>query len=164
MDSPNSVNGQGNVAIGVVVRQCADRTRRPRLGLTESCSKWAANSMSNLPKGRGTEWYLKFEGKYGHHFAKRNEKAEKNKENDCLGIAKSTWRVAEGSHSAFCSSVMSLEGKDQVDGKREQSAHHREVLRGSTMSPNDPEHDDAEEWCKTTKKYITGRIAELIGD
>ncbi|WMV18698.1 hypothetical protein MTR67_012083 [Solanum verrucosum] len=61
-----------------------------------------------------------------------------------LRIAKSTWRVAEGSYFAFCSSVLSPEGKDQVGGKKEQSVNHREVSRSSTMSPNDPGHDDAE--------------------
>uniref|UniRef100_M1DJM9 Uncharacterized protein n=1 Tax=Solanum tuberosum TaxID=4113 RepID=M1DJM9_SOLTU len=40
--------------------------------------------------------------------------------------------------------VLSLERKDQVGGKNEQLAHCLEVLRSSTMSPNDPEHDDAE--------------------
>uniref|UniRef100_M1DN74 Uncharacterized protein n=1 Tax=Solanum tuberosum TaxID=4113 RepID=M1DN74_SOLTU len=73
--------------------------------------------------------YLKFEGKHGHYFTKRNKKAEKNEEN---------------------------EGKDQVGGKGEQSAHHRDVPRGSTMSPNDPENDDDEGWCKTTMNYIKG--------
>uniref|UniRef100_M1DUB5 Uncharacterized protein n=1 Tax=Solanum tuberosum TaxID=4113 RepID=M1DUB5_SOLTU len=35
------------------------------------------------------------------------------------------------------------EGNDQVGGKREQSAHRREVPQSSNISPNDPEHDDA---------------------
>uniref|UniRef100_M1DRN4 Uncharacterized protein n=1 Tax=Solanum tuberosum TaxID=4113 RepID=M1DRN4_SOLTU len=61
-------------------------------------------------------------------------------------------------------SVLSPEGKDQVGGKREQSAHHREVLRSSTMLPNDPEHDNAEGWCKMAMNYTKGRIAELISD
>uniref|UniRef100_M1DFD7 Transposon MuDR mudrA n=1 Tax=Solanum tuberosum TaxID=4113 RepID=M1DFD7_SOLTU len=30
------------------------------------------------------------------------------------------------------------------------------------MSLNDPEHDDAEGWCKTVMNYTKGRIAELI--
>ncbi|WMV58688.1 hypothetical protein MTR67_052073 [Solanum verrucosum] len=34
----------------------------------------------------------------------------------------------------------------------------------SIMSPNDPEHDDAEGWCKTAVKYTERPIAELIGD
>ncbi|KAG5590597.1 hypothetical protein H5410_041111, partial [Solanum commersonii] len=54
--------------------------------------------------------------------------------------------------------------KDQVGGKWEQSAHHREVLRSSTTSPNNPEHDDAKRWCKTAMNYTKGRIAELIRD
>ncbi|WMV49855.1 hypothetical protein MTR67_043240 [Solanum verrucosum] len=95
---------------------------------------------------------------------KRNKKAEKNEENEGLRIAESTWRVTEGSHFAFCSSVLSPEGKDQVDGKREQSTHRRDVPRGSTISPNDPEHDDAEGWGKMAMNYIKGRITELIGD
>ncbi|WMV13632.1 hypothetical protein MTR67_007017, partial [Solanum verrucosum] len=65
---------------------------------------------------------------------------------------------------AFCSSVLSPEGKDQVGGKREQSVDHREVLRNSTMSPNDLEHDDAKGWCKTVMNYTHGRITELIDD
>uniref|UniRef100_M1DDY2 Uncharacterized protein n=1 Tax=Solanum tuberosum TaxID=4113 RepID=M1DDY2_SOLTU len=80
-----------------------------------------------------------------------------------LRIAKSILRVAEGSHSAFCSSVLRPEGKDQVGGKKKQSAHHREFLCSSTMSPNDLEHDDAEGWCKTAMNYTKGKIAELIG-
>uniref|UniRef100_M1DCL9 Uncharacterized protein n=1 Tax=Solanum tuberosum TaxID=4113 RepID=M1DCL9_SOLTU len=60
--------------------------------------------------------------------------------------------------------VLSPEGKDQVGGDREQSTHHREVQRSSTMSPNDPEYDDAEGWCKTAMNYTKGRITELIGD
>uniref|UniRef100_M1DLY6 Uncharacterized protein n=1 Tax=Solanum tuberosum TaxID=4113 RepID=M1DLY6_SOLTU len=51
-----------------------------------------------------------------------------------------------------CSSVLSPEGKDQVGGKREQSAHRREVPRSSTMSPNDPKHDDVKVW-KLNEKY-----------
>uniref|UniRef100_M1D3M4 Uncharacterized protein n=1 Tax=Solanum tuberosum TaxID=4113 RepID=M1D3M4_SOLTU len=81
-----------------------------------------------------------------------------------LGIAESTWRVAEGSYFAFCSSVLSPKGKDQVGGKREQSAHRQEVPRSSTMSPNEPEHDDVEGWCKTAMNYTKRRIAELISD
>uniref|UniRef100_M1DFP4 Uncharacterized protein n=1 Tax=Solanum tuberosum TaxID=4113 RepID=M1DFP4_SOLTU len=64
----------------------------------------------------------------------------------------------------FISSVLSPEGKDQVGGKRVQSVHHREVSRSSTMSPNDPEHDDAESWCKTVMNYTKRQITELIGD
>ncbi|WMV08863.1 hypothetical protein MTR67_002248, partial [Solanum verrucosum] len=56
------------------------------------------------------------------------------------------------------------EGKDQVGGKREQSAHRREVSRSSTKSPNDPEYDDVEGWCKMAMNYTKGRIAELISD
>uniref|UniRef100_M1D9X8 Uncharacterized protein n=1 Tax=Solanum tuberosum TaxID=4113 RepID=M1D9X8_SOLTU len=62
------------------------------------------------------------------------------------------------------SSVLSPEGKDQVGRKKEQSVHRQEVLRSSTMSLNDPEHDDAEGWCKTAMNYTKGRITELIGD
>uniref|UniRef100_M1DBH7 Uncharacterized protein n=1 Tax=Solanum tuberosum TaxID=4113 RepID=M1DBH7_SOLTU len=72
-------------------------------------------------------WHLKFKGKHGHYFAKKNKKAEKNKENDNLRIIESTFRVAKGSQFAFCSSVRSPETKDQVGGKREQSAHCRAV-------------------------------------
>uniref|UniRef100_M1DLF3 Uncharacterized protein n=1 Tax=Solanum tuberosum TaxID=4113 RepID=M1DLF3_SOLTU len=61
-------------------------------------------------------------------------------------------------------SVLNHEGKDQVGGKSEQSTHHRAVLRSITMSPNDPEHDDAEGWCKKGMNYTKGRITELIDD
>uniref|UniRef100_M1DJW3 Uncharacterized protein n=1 Tax=Solanum tuberosum TaxID=4113 RepID=M1DJW3_SOLTU len=54
--------------------------------------------------------------------------------------------------------------KDQVGRKREQSVHHREVPRSSTMSPNDPENDDAEDWCNTAMNYIKERITEFIGN
>ncbi|KAG5630995.1 hypothetical protein H5410_002712 [Solanum commersonii] len=60
--------------------------------------------------------------------------------------------------------VLSPKGKDQVGGKKEQSAHRREVSQSSTMSPNDPEHDDAEGWCKTAMNYTKRRITQLIGN
>uniref|UniRef100_M1DYI2 Uncharacterized protein n=1 Tax=Solanum tuberosum TaxID=4113 RepID=M1DYI2_SOLTU len=104
---------------------------------------------------------LKFEEKHGHYFAKRNKKEQ---ENEGLKIAEFTWRITEGSHFAFSSIVLILEVKDQVGEKREQSVHRRGVLQSSTMSPNDPEHDDAKGWCKTEMNYAKGRIAELIGD
>uniref|UniRef100_M1DL42 Uncharacterized protein n=1 Tax=Solanum tuberosum TaxID=4113 RepID=M1DL42_SOLTU len=93
-----------------------------------------------------------------------------------MRIAESTWRFTEGSYFAFCSSVLSPEGKDQVGGKREQLTHHREVPRNSTMSPNEPEHDDAEGWCKTVEVWKVSekcklasqrsnrRIAKEVGD
>uniref|UniRef100_M1DMI5 Gag-pol polyprotein n=1 Tax=Solanum tuberosum TaxID=4113 RepID=M1DMI5_SOLTU len=56
------------------------------------------------------------------------------------------------------------EEKDQVGKTREQSAHHRAVPRSSTISPNDPEHDDVEGWCKKAMNYTKGRITEFIGD
>ena len=65
---------------------------------------------------------------------------------------------------AFCSSVPSPERKDQIDGEKEQSACRREIPWSSTMSPNDPKHDDAEGQSKTTMKLTKGRITELIGD
>ncbi|WMV30123.1 hypothetical protein MTR67_023508, partial [Solanum verrucosum] len=61
---------------------------------------------------------------------------------------------------AFCSNVLSNEGKDQVGEKREQSTHRQEVSRSSTMSPNDLEHDDVEGWCKTAMNYNKGRIVK----
>ncbi|KAG5619905.1 hypothetical protein H5410_005123 [Solanum commersonii] len=66
--------------------------------------------------------------------------------------------------STHTHSVLSLEEKDQVDRKREQSAHRREVSQSSTMPPNDSEHDNAEGWCKTAINYPKEKIAELIGD
>uniref|UniRef100_M1DTP6 Uncharacterized protein n=1 Tax=Solanum tuberosum TaxID=4113 RepID=M1DTP6_SOLTU len=70
-----------------------------------------------------------------------------------MRITESTLRVSEGSYFAFCSSVLSPEGKDQVGRKKEQSANCQEAPRSSTMSPNDPEHDDAEGWCKMAMNY-----------
>ncbi|KAG5586031.1 hypothetical protein H5410_046465 [Solanum commersonii] len=85
----------------------------------------------NLSKDQSQDFWLTLESfkakrarKHGHYVTKRNEKAEKNKE---LRISNFTWRVAEGSYFAFCYSVLSLEGKDQVGEKREQLAHRREV-------------------------------------
>ncbi|WMV24516.1 hypothetical protein MTR67_017901 [Solanum verrucosum] len=78
-----------------------------------------------------------------------------------LRLTESTWRVAEGSYFTFCSSVLSPEGKDQVGRKRKQSVHRREVLQSSTMSTNDPEHDDAEGWCKTVMNYTKTGFEEL---
>uniref|UniRef100_M1DW86 Uncharacterized protein n=1 Tax=Solanum tuberosum TaxID=4113 RepID=M1DW86_SOLTU len=65
---------------------------------------------------------------------------------------------------SMCPSVLIPEGKDQVGGDREQSAHRREVPQSSTMLPNGPEHDDFEGWCKMATNYTKGRITELIGD
>uniref|UniRef100_M1DSP8 Uncharacterized protein n=1 Tax=Solanum tuberosum TaxID=4113 RepID=M1DSP8_SOLTU len=81
-----------------------------------------------------------------------------------LRTTESTWRVAEGSYFTFCSSVLSPEGKDQIGGKTEQSVHRQKVPLISTVSANDPEHDDVKGWCKTAMNYTKGRIAELIGD
>uniref|UniRef100_M1DIP2 Integrase core domain containing protein n=1 Tax=Solanum tuberosum TaxID=4113 RepID=M1DIP2_SOLTU len=79
----------------------------------------------------------------------KGTKRLKRRRNKGLRIAESTWQVAEGSYFAFCSSVLSPEGKDQVGGQREQSMHRREVSRSSTMSPNDPEHGKVEAIVRT---------------
>ncbi|KAG5585458.1 hypothetical protein H5410_045892 [Solanum commersonii] len=71
------------------------------------------------------------------------------RENEGLRIAESTWRIAEGSHFAFCSSVVSLKERIKL-------AHCQEVPQSCTISPNDPEHDDAKGWCKTAKSYTKG--------
>ncbi|WMV20029.1 hypothetical protein MTR67_013414 [Solanum verrucosum] len=42
---------------------------------------------------------------------------------------------------------------DQIGRDKEQSAHSQEVPRSNTMSPNDPEYDDVEGWCKTAMNY-----------
>ncbi|KAG5605866.1 hypothetical protein H5410_027358 [Solanum commersonii] len=75
---------------------------------------------------------------------KKEQKGQKEQRNEGLRIAESTWQVAERFYIAFCSNVLSTEGKDQVRGKRVQSMHHQEVPQSSTMSPNDLEHDDVE--------------------
>ncbi|WMV24622.1 hypothetical protein MTR67_018007, partial [Solanum verrucosum] len=61
----------------------------------------------------------------------------------------------------FCSSVLSPERKDQISGEKEQSACHRAVPRSSTMSPNDPKHDDAEGYSKTAMKPTKEGFEEL---
>ncbi|WMV13631.1 hypothetical protein MTR67_007016 [Solanum verrucosum] len=52
--------------------------------------------------------------------------------------------------------VLSPEGKDQVGGKKEQLVDCREVPLNNTMSPNDPEHNDAKGWGNTTMNYTNG--------
>uniref|UniRef100_M1DCF3 Uncharacterized protein n=1 Tax=Solanum tuberosum TaxID=4113 RepID=M1DCF3_SOLTU len=54
--------------------------------------------------------------------------------------------------------------KGRIEDHRVHLAYRRGVPRSSTMSPNDPEHDDAEGWCKMAMNYTKGRIAKLIGD
>ncbi|KAG5615013.1 hypothetical protein H5410_014837 [Solanum commersonii] len=54
---------------------------------------------------------------------KKERKGCKERRNEGLRITESTWRVVEGSYCAFCSSVISPEGKDKIDGKKEQSVH-----------------------------------------
>lgn len=44
---------------------------------------------------------------------------------------------------AFCSSVLSLEGKDQIGSRKEQSTHCRKVARSSASPPIDAKHIDA---------------------
>uniref|UniRef100_M1CDW3 Polyprotein protein n=1 Tax=Solanum tuberosum TaxID=4113 RepID=M1CDW3_SOLTU len=95
---------------------------------------------------------------------KKERKGRKERRNEGLRITKSTWRVTEGFYFAFCSIVLSPEGKDQVGEKRDQSADRREVPRSSTMSPNDLEHRDAEGWCKPAMNYTKGLFTELIDD
>ncbi|KAH0639665.1 hypothetical protein KY285_036251 [Solanum tuberosum] len=41
-------------------------------------------------------------------------------------------------------SMLNPERKDQIDGEKEQSACPRAISRSSTMSPNDPKHDNVE--------------------
>ncbi|KAG5619750.1 hypothetical protein H5410_004968 [Solanum commersonii] len=66
---------------------------------------------------------------------------------ETLKIAKLPFRLRSpnGLNLAQSSSVLSPKGKDQVGDEREQSACRRTVPRSSTISPNDPEHEDAEE-------------------
>ncbi|WMV58823.1 hypothetical protein MTR67_052208, partial [Solanum verrucosum] len=65
---------------------------------------------------------------------------------------------------AFCSSVLSPEGKEQIGGEKEQSTYRRATPRSSATSPNYPEHDDAKGWCKTTMNYTKWQIADRFGD
>ncbi|KAG5586332.1 hypothetical protein H5410_046766 [Solanum commersonii] len=61
-------------------------------------------------------------------------------------------------------SVLSLEGKDQVSDEKEQLALHRIVSRNSTISPNDPEREDAKGKSEKAMKQTKGRITECIDD
>ncbi|WMV08755.1 hypothetical protein MTR67_002140, partial [Solanum verrucosum] len=63
-----------------------------------------------------------------------------------LRIAESIWRVAERTHFAFCSSVLSLEGKDQVGGKKNSRSIAEKfceavLCRSITQSTTIPKYD-----------------------
>ncbi|KAG5590264.1 hypothetical protein H5410_040778 [Solanum commersonii] len=49
-----------------------------------------------------------------------------------------------GLEITFCSSVLSPEGKGQVDDEIEQLARRRPVSRSSIISPNDLKREEAE--------------------
>ncbi|KAG5599817.1 hypothetical protein H5410_031187, partial [Solanum commersonii] len=52
---------------------------------------------------------------------------------------------SNGLNLAQSSSVLSLEGKDQVGNEREQTARRQIVSRRTTISPNDSKREDAED-------------------
>jgi len=108
--------------------------------------------------------YLKFEGKHGHYRAKRSKRSKKNEE---MKICESLNPFGESPIYrilAFCSSVLSPEGNEQISVEKEHLAYHRAALWGSVTPPNDAGHKDAKgNWWKTTK--MTKRwMAEFIGD
>uniref|UniRef100_M1E136 Integrase core domain containing protein n=1 Tax=Solanum tuberosum TaxID=4113 RepID=M1E136_SOLTU len=108
--------------------------------------------------------YLKFEAKHGHYLAKRSKRSRKKEETKIYESPNPFGESPTYCIFAFCSSVLSPDEKDQVGGKRKQSAHRREVPRRSTMSPINSEHDDVEGWYKTAMNYTKGRITEMIND
>ncbi|KAG5586057.1 hypothetical protein H5410_046491, partial [Solanum commersonii] len=61
--------------------------------------------------------------------SKKEQKQLKERTNEDLRIAELIRRVAKRSYLAFCSSVLSPERKDQIDGEKEQSACRRAVSR-----------------------------------
>uniref|UniRef100_M1DMV8 Uncharacterized protein n=1 Tax=Solanum tuberosum TaxID=4113 RepID=M1DMV8_SOLTU len=80
-----------------------------------------------------------------------------------MRIAESTWRVAEGSYLAFCSRVLSVEGKDQIGDKKEQSAHRRVVPRSSTTLPNGQGREDVLARERGRKTKTTKLMASGVG-
>ncbi|KAG5619640.1 hypothetical protein H5410_004858 [Solanum commersonii] len=68
----------------------------------------------------------------------------KERKSEDLRIAEPIRHIPTGPILAFCSSELSLEGKDQIGSEKEQLACHRAVSRSSTILPNDPKHKDAE--------------------
>uniref|UniRef100_M1DGX0 Integrase core domain containing protein n=1 Tax=Solanum tuberosum TaxID=4113 RepID=M1DGX0_SOLTU len=61
-------------------------------------------------------------------------------------------------------SVLSPEGENQVDDRKEQSASHRTVSRCSALSPKLTELEDVEGQSKKAMELTKGRIAEWIDD
>uniref|UniRef100_M1DQM7 Uncharacterized protein n=1 Tax=Solanum tuberosum TaxID=4113 RepID=M1DQM7_SOLTU len=62
------------------------------------------------------------------------------------------------------SSVPSLEGKNQVGERKEQSAYHRVVLRCRVGSPKVTNLEDAEGQGRSAIVMTKGRIAEWFGE
>uniref|UniRef100_M1DNI7 Uncharacterized protein n=1 Tax=Solanum tuberosum TaxID=4113 RepID=M1DNI7_SOLTU len=68
------------------------------------------------------DWYSKFEGKHGHYRAKRRKRSQKSEK---MKISESPNPFGESPIDhifAFCSSVLSPGGKDQIGGEKEQLA------------------------------------------
>ncbi|KAG5570809.1 hypothetical protein H5410_060575, partial [Solanum commersonii] len=65
--------------------------------------------------------YLEFEGKHGHYLAKKEQRQLKERRNEDLRIAEPVGESPIGLILAFCSSVLSPEGKDQIGDEKEQS-------------------------------------------
>uniref|UniRef100_M1BVW8 Uncharacterized protein n=1 Tax=Solanum tuberosum TaxID=4113 RepID=M1BVW8_SOLTU len=85
---------------------------------------------------RDKEWTL---------WSKKEQGSLKNEEKKALGSPKPLGEPLNGLNLAYFSSVLSLEGKDQVGNKIEQSARRRTVPRSSTILPNDSKREDTEE-------------------
>ncbi|KAG5632262.1 hypothetical protein H5410_003979 [Solanum commersonii] len=75
---------------------------------------------------------------------KKGTKRLKRRRKKVMRITYCIGESPNGLNLARSSSVLSPEGKYQVGNEKEKSARRRTVPRSSTISPNDPEHEDAE--------------------
>uniref|UniRef100_M1DG57 Uncharacterized protein n=1 Tax=Solanum tuberosum TaxID=4113 RepID=M1DG57_SOLTU len=88
--------------------------------------------------------YLDFDTKAWAQLSKKEQRRLNEQRNENLRITEPIRCVTKWSYLIVCSSVLSLEEKDKIDGENEKLVCHRVVPRINTTSPNDPKHDDAE--------------------
>ena len=67
--------------------------------------------------------YFEFDQKNGHYLSKRSKKNKKNEEMRVGGSPSPLGESPISLKITFCSSVLNPEGKDKIDGEKEQSAH-----------------------------------------